>query len=165
MTALLLDRALKRPYFLVGALILALLMLSLAGRSAINAQAPPALMRDWRIVTGAALFSLYLFQWMFFVARRSRDALRIRNHERLHKAGGVALLLLFVLHAGAIGYGVMGFVAIALIVIAVTGLFNAEVLLLASEKWRWARRMIHYVLAASVGPLIVLHAWTALSHK
>ena len=165
MTALQIRSAIKRPYFVAGLFILAVLSFSLVARSEINAKAPVALMRDWRYISGAALFAMYLFQWMLFVARRSGDARQVRFHYWLHKVCGVALLLLFVLHAGAIGYGLMGVVAIALIVIAVTGLFNAEVLLLASEKWRWARLMIHYTLAALIGPLLVLHIWTALSHK
>jgi hypothetical protein len=89
----------------------------------------------------------------------------VKFHYWLHKIGGVLLIGLFVLHAGTIGYGVMGVVSIAIVIIAATGLFNAEVLLLASEKWRWARLMLHYALAALLGPLLVLHIWNALSHK
>ena len=165
MTALQIRGAMKRPYFIAGLFILAILAVSLVMRSQINARVPPGLMRDWRYITGSALFAMYLFQWTLFITRRSGDARQVRLHFGLHKICGVVLLLLFVLHAGAIGYGLMGVVAIALVVIAVTGLFNAEVLLLASEKWRWARLMIHYTLAALIGPLLVLHGWIALSHK
>lgn len=165
MTALQIQSAIRRPYFVAGLFISAILALSLIMRSEINAHVPPSLMRDWRYITGAALFGAYVFQWTLFITRRFGDARRAHRHLWLHKVCGVILLLLFVLHAGAIGYGVMGVVAIALVVIAATGLFNAEVLLLASERWRWARLMIHYTLAALIGPLLVLHAWTALSHK
>ncbi len=165
MTSLQIRRAMKRPYFVVGLFALAFLALSVFTREAFNANVPPAFMRDWRYVSGSALFATYLFQWTLFVTRRSGDARQVRLHYWLHKIGGVLLLLLFVLHAGAIGYGVMGVVSIAIVLIAVTGLFNTEVLLLASQKWRWARLMLHYGLAAMLGPLLVLHAWTALSHK
>jgi hypothetical protein len=165
MTALQIRAAMKRPYFIAGLLVLAILAISVVTRGAINAKVSPALLRDWRYITGSVLIAMYAFQWTLFIARRSGDARQVRFHYWLHKICGVALLSLFVLHAGAIGYGLMGFVAIALVVIAVTGLFNAEVLLLASEKWRWARLMIHYTLAALIGPLLVLHIWTALSHK
>lgn len=165
MTSMQIRHAMKRPYFVAGLFVLALLALSVFTRDAFNAKAPPEFLRDWRYVSGSALFATYLFQWTLFLTRRSGDAHRVRFHYWLHKIGGVLLLLLFVLHAGAIGYGLMGVVSIAIVLIAVTGLFNAEVLLLASEKWRWARLMLHYSLAALLGPLLVLHAWTALSHK
>jgi hypothetical protein len=165
MTSLQIRPAMKRPYFVVGLFVLALLSFSVFTRDAFNAKVPPAFMRDWRYVSGSALFATYLFQWTLFVTRRSEDARRLKFHYWLHKIGGVLLLGLFVLHAGAIGYGLMGVVSIAIVLIAVTGLFNAEVLLLASQKWRWARLILHYSLAALLGPLLVLHAWNALSHK
>jgi hypothetical protein len=165
MTSMQMRGALKRPYFIAGLFALAFLSFSLFTREAFNANAPPAFLRDWRYVSGSALFATYLFQWTLFFTRRSGDARRVKVHYWLHKIGGVLLMGLFVMHAGAIGYGVMGVVSIAVVLIAVTGLFNAEVLLLTSQKWRWARLMLHYTLAALVGPLLVLHIWNALSHK
>lgn len=165
MTATHLRGAVKRPYFVAGLLALAALAVSIFAREALNAKATPDFLRDWRYVSGAALFAVYLFQWTLFFARRSGEARQARLHYSLHKIAGVTFLALFVLHAGVVGYGVMGLVAIAIMLIAVTGLFNAEVLLLASEKWRWARLMLHYALAALVGPLLLLHAWSALGHK
>lgn len=165
MTTVQLRGAGKKPYFVVGLLTLAVLLVSIFARETLNARVSPAFLRDWRYVSGAALLAVYLFQWTLFFTRRSGDAHQVRKQYSLHKIGGVTFLALFVLHAGVIGYGLMGFVAVTIVLVAATGLFNAEVLLLVSEKWRWARLMLHYALAALVGPLLMLHAWTALSHK
>ena len=112
-----------------------------------------------------ALAGLFCFQFGLFFARRSKDGARVRKHCKLHKRLGIASLALFLLHAGTLGYGVMGAVSAGFLIVAVTGLFNAEVLLLVPNRLRWARVFVHYAVSAAVVPLIVLHVWAALSFK
>jgi hypothetical protein len=59
----------------------------------------------------------------------------------------------------------MGAVSAGFLIVAVTGLFNAEVLLLVPNRLRWARVFVPYAVSAGVVPLIVLHVWAALSFK
>ncbi len=159
------PRVANRSYGLAGLVVLVILALSIATRDAINEDLGRGFLRDWRTWSGVVLFAMFLFQWTLFVTRRTGQGPKGRLHYDLHRFGGIFMLLLFVAHAGAIGYGIMGAVSIAIVLLGVTGLLGPEVLRLKSTAWRQGRVLLHYALATMLGPLLLLHGWTALSHR
>jgi hypothetical protein len=165
MSAFQLRQPTAKPYFVAGAAILSLIAVTLLFRHHLNEAIPRDWLRLWRYGSGVALAGLFAFQWALFFARRSKDGARVRRHYKLHKRLGIISLALFLLHAGTLGYGVMGVVTTGFLIVALTGLFNAEVLLLMPNQLRWARVFVHYAVSAAIVPFIVLHLWVALSFK
>jgi predicted ferric reductase len=154
-----------KGWFVAGSAALALLAISIFLRDLANDATPKDWLRWWRYGSGAVLLALFAYQWMLFFARRSDDIALIRKRYRLHKYVGVAMLFLFVAHAGTLGYGVMTAIGAGLVVIAATGLLNAEVLFLSPDALRRARLFIHFAVSAALVPLVILHIWTALAYK
>lgn len=154
-----------KAWFVWGAFAMAALAVSIILRDYANDATPREWLRLWRYVTGVALVGLLAYQWALFFARRSRDGALIRRRYKLHKYIGVAFVFLFVLHAGAVGSGIMGLISIGIILIALTGLLGAEVLFLSQERLRKARLFAHYAISAVIVPLILLHIYTALAYK
>ncbi len=154
-----------KTWFVWGSVALSALALSIFLRDYVNDATPRDWLKLWRYLTGIVLVALFAWQWTLFFARRSRDTALIRTRYKLHKYIGVALLFLFVLHAGTIGTGITAMIALGVVLIALTGLFSAEVLFLSPEQLRRARLFLHYAISAALIPLILLHIWTALAYK
>ena len=69
------------------------------------------------------------------------------------------------LHAGAIGYAMVSAMALGFLVVALTGLWNPEVVILRKPWLRKAWEIGHIGVSGVLMPLIALHVWAALAFK
>lgn len=155
----------KRAYFLIGAIAFLGLLVGYAIGFKVHAALPPRASFTYSVVTGLVLLGCILYQWMLFFARLTRQVEKSRLHYKLHRWVGTAAVVIFALHAGAFGYALVTVLAVAFAVIAVTGLFNKEVLLLRRPWLRTAWEVGHVGLSGIVLPLIALHVWAVLAFK
>lgn len=156
---------LRKHYVLVGAGAFAMLLVFYATGFKIRATLPPLASFWWSVVTGLVLLGCILYQWMLFFARLTRRYADGRRHWRTHRYVGAAAIVLFVIHAGAFGYALVTVVALLFVIVAATGLFNAEVLILRKPWLRACWEIGHVGLSGLLMPLIALHIWAALAFK
>lgn len=157
-------RAAQKPYFLIGlgGLVLIWLGQVLSVNRAMT-QVIPQL--GWQVSTGIVLLALLLFQWALFYHRLTRNAAATRRHHVLHKYSGLAVVVVFALHAARTGYGWTLLLFFAFVAVVVTGLLNREIMRYRKEwlyqVWLW----LHISLSAVLMPLVMIHAIVALAYE
>lgn len=155
----------RKRYFAIGAAALVVLAMGLAAGFSARLALPKPASFAWSVSTGLILLGCILYQWLLFFARLTRRAADVRRHWQSHRYVGAAAVVLFVLHAGAIGYAMISVLALSFLVVAVTGLFNTEVLILRKPWMRQAWEIGHVGVSGILMPLIGLHVWAALAFK
>lgn len=155
----------KRPYFLVGVVAFLGLLIGYVVGFRLHAVLPAQASFAYSVVTGLTLLGCILYQWSLFFARLTRQAAASRHHYKTHRYVGAAAIVLFAFHAGGFGYALVTVMALAFAIVAVTGLFNKEVLLLRRPWLRTGWDFAHIGLSGILLPLIALHIWAALAFK
>lgn len=155
----------KKSYFRLGMIALFALAICLALGFSLRHALPKSAGFAWSVVTGLILLGCILYQWMLFFARLNGRAAEARKHWSAHRWVGTAAIALFVLHAGAVGYAMVSVMAIGFLIVAFTGLWNTEVLILRKPWLRKAWEVGHIGISGLLMPLIALHVWAALAFK
>lgn len=163
--AFLLRAPQKKRYFVVGSAALAMLVAGILAGFSLRHALPKSAGFAWSVSTGLILLACVCYQWMLFFARLTNRTADARRHWNRHRHVGVAAIGLFLLHAGALGYAVVSAMAAAFLVVAVTGLWNTEVVILRKPWLRKAWEIGHVGVSGLLMPLIALHVWAALAFK
>ena len=154
-----------KSYFRIGMWTLALLAACILLGFSLRHVFPKSASFAWSVASGLILLGCILYQWMLFFARLQGRAAEARRHWSLHRYVGTAAILLFVLHAGALGYAMLSVLAVGFLIVAVTGLWNTEVAILRKAWLRRAWEIGHIGVSGLLMPLIALHVWAALAFK
>lgn len=160
----LVSSLLRKRYFWIGVLGLALLAIAMLMGLRAQQLLPKSASFALSAATGSALVGCIIYQWALFFTRLAGDHHAARHHYRNHRYVGTAAVYLFVLHAGGIGYALLTVLPVLFLVISITGLFNSEVISLPPRVKRfWG--YLHIGLSGLLLPLIAFHVWAALAFK
>ncbi|MEM1302711.1 MAG: hypothetical protein AAGH17_09025, partial [Pseudomonadota bacterium] len=150
----------QRPYVLLGLLGLALAALALMQVTR-GWLTPSQVSFWWQSVTGTALLTGMMYQWVVFFQRLTGNTTRARTHFLAHRWVGVGVTFLFALHAVRTGHVWMTALAVVFLLVAATGLLNREVVRYR-HQWMYLTWLgTHTLLSAIMVPLIVVHVWVA----
>ncbi len=164
-SAVTLRAPLSKRYLVVGLAGFAVLLAALLAGQSLRLWLPKAAAFPFSVTSGLILLGCILYQWALFFARLTGRTADARRHWSLHRFVGTAAILLFVVHAGALGYAMVSGMALAFLIVALTGLWNPEVAILKKPWLRKAWEIGHVGLSGLLMPLIALHVWAALAFK
>lgn len=160
----LIDRIIHAPS--AGLVLIGLTMAALAmGQGGIAAFDNDFSGLGFQILTGVALLTGLCHQWVFFAKRVLRSNRNIRQHQTAHRWVGVAVTLLFALHAVRFGHVWMSALSVLFFQVALTGVLNRSTLGYRSQTLYRLWLCCHIGLSAAMIPLIGVHIWVALAYQ
>ena len=154
----------QRPYVIAGLLALALVGLALAQVTR-GWLTPEQVNFWWQSVTGTALLTAMVYQWVVFFQRLTGQSSNARTHYLAHRWVGVGATFLFALHAVRLGHMWMTALAVLFVLVAVTGLLNREIIKYPKQWMYLVWLGTHTLLSAMMVPLIAVHVWVALAYQ
>ena len=154
-------RMTKTRYALIGVFCVAFAAVSIA-TSFQNNFVPADIHFIWQCVSGSAVLFALCYQW--YLMRKRWIGQMTRNDIVLHRWMGVTAVFLFALHAPRIGHTWMAAITIIFVLIALTGIFNKEVLRFKTRRAYLIWLALHIGLSVAIAPLIAVHIWVALSY-
>jgi len=120
---------------------------------------------EFQVVTGSLLVTGLCYQWILFFKRVLRDNKNARRVLVNHRWVGVGMTYLFALHAVRMGHTWMTLLSVVFFLIALTGVFNREVLRYRQNWIYLVWLSAHIGLSSMMVPLVALHVWVALVYQ
>lgn len=155
----------QKPYFRIGLAILLLATLSFLSDARLLLQGPIAEWFTWQILSGFTLSLLLAFQFALLFARLFGTAEQVRRHYHWHRYLGIALTVLFALHAVRFGYAWTSALSLLFFASALSGLMNRETMRYRNKALYLFWYGIHVAVSTILVPVAVLHIWVALAFK
>lgn len=118
-----------------------------------------------QVVTGTLLLGLFLYQWVLFFKRVTKDNRNAGKVLVRHRWVGAVATLLFALHALRFGHVWMSTLSAVVFLVALTGVLNREVLRYRSNAIYLIWLVTHIGLSAALVPLVAVHIWVALAYQ
>ena len=156
------KQVVKNPYAIVGIFAVTIAVIGIVTRAQ-SVLIPASFQFVWRCTTGLALLAVIAFQWWLM---RKRWIGKISRADIVsHRWTGVIATFLFALHATRIGHTWMLATTIVFILIALTGVFNKEILRF-QERWVYLLWLaLHISLSVILAPMVAVHIWIALAYQ
>lgn len=154
-------RMTRTRYAWVGVFLVTFVAISVASNFQ-SLMVPKDIRFLWQCISGSTLLGAMCFQW-YLMRKRWLRRMSARDLV-LHRWMGVTAVFLFALHAPRLGHTWMLAITVIFISIALTGIFNKDILRFRSRTSYFIWLALHIGLSLAIAPLIVVHIWVALTY-